>query len=259
MKRSNAAWWLVGAAMLAGAVLAVIAVGLGDLADTGPGRGSFHVSARIQTHLPQYREGQLDWWYSPEPRWRHEFDNRGERSAVVPDSVVVNDGTRTWYYYPEVNAYCSLDGRVKSPVLLTPGAMTPAFVGPSSEPTVARFIQQLQALGPGVQVRELGQETHLGRTVAVIEYSPATPPSGHHTVTVGRVWLDDSSMFVLRHIIEEVTGAVLFESDVTSLSFEKIPPSLFSFEPSAEAFEFQALDGNCDQGLRAVTSRQFNR
>lgn len=251
---ANRQRWLVVVAVVA--LLALI-VGVAGLAvvrgDSDEPSGAFEVRAifrsRTTDAFGNVKDGtsQLLWSYNPPSKWRHETTASG---ASGTSKITVSDGRYLWQYYPPQSAYCKVPAEYKGTVVTIPDGMPPAFIGPSSEPSLERFLEQLRSIDPSITVVDAGNDEYLSRVVRVVEYSPAAPAGSGWQPSFGRIWIDSEEMFVLRHRIEETGGQHRFyDSSVVEFAPGEAQVDSFHFEPPAGAQEFLPIGGNCDQGL----------
>lgn len=250
--RSRQLWLTVFAATIL-AALVVGAAGYVVIGDPETTAGEFQLVAVVRartldsTGSVVESTSELRWSYSPPSKWRHEVVADGASEAL---KVTVSDGDYLWHYYPNKDAYCRMHAKYKGSVLTIPDGMPPAFIGPSSEPTLERFLAQLRSIDPSVEVVDAGAEQYLSRTVRVIAYTPAAPAGNGWSGSSGRIWIDPEEMFVLRHRIEETGGQHRFyDSSVVELASDNADQDVFRFEPPVGATEFLPVDGNCDQGV----------
>jgi outer membrane lipoprotein-sorting protein len=224
-------------------ILALGLVVLGLAAAKGdPDTFEFYLDARLRSEVTSgsrdsnVEEQRLRWWFSPPSLTRWEIVSTSEPISRSPDRLTVADGDRIWFYYPEVNAYCSIEDRLKGNVLLSPPFGTPAIVGPSAASSLDELIQSLRDI-----------------PVEVVEYSPALPSTPKSSDSVGRLWIDTSRMLILQHTIELTFGDAhqRYESTVLDVTFNQNDEAeVFRFSPPRGAREFTPIGSSCDEGLR---------
>lgn len=239
-------------------VLGLVVLGLAA-AKGDPDTFEFYLDARLRSEVTSgsrdssVEEQRLRWWFSPPSLTRWEMVSTSEPISRSPDRLTVADGSRIWFYYPEVNAYCSIEDRLKGNVLLSPPFGTPAIVGPSAASSLDELIQGLRDMDASTSVSRLGMETLRGIPVEVVEYSLALPSTPKSSDSVGRLWIDTSRMLILQHTIELTFGDAhqRYESTVLDVTFNQNDEAeVFRFSPPRGAREFTPIGSSCDEGLR---------
>lgn len=184
----------------------------------------------------------LRWWYQDADHTRWEIDQLRPALRYGPSSTLVVDGTNTWLFDRDTNAYTKGD---LSHWPAEDGLRPPAeviMVGPARVRDLQGWVTRLSTWGNGRQPSAIiAQETLLGRRVAVIEYGRQdTYDRGNGTTGLtglNRMWVDVRTLQILRH--ETDNGR--FVAEVTRLDDESpIPAEMLRVALPAGATILQA-------------------
>jgi hypothetical protein len=159
----------------------------------------------------EHSSGVLRWWYIDADHWRWEYEQR-QPAIDAGVTVVWVNGAVTRTYDSRTNTYQDAptfrppDGQVFAPSAIR-------WVGPVPYPDQAAFVQAFTADGR-VDVQLAGNESLLGRRVAVIDSAPAvitsaassSGTSGTQGIGTARTWLDADRMFVLKTVVDLGNG-----------------------------------------------------
>lgn len=192
--------------------------------------------------------------------WQDPSHYRTDVQTAAQDGTIqtltqIADGRSLWTIYP--GGTVADERPVDEPPDFVPDT---AFylIGPSPAPTVESLLTYLDERYAGVvevpqSARIVGEEEFQGRETTVIEFAPVTTateasgdgPTTPFLVGTGRIWVDESSMFILRNEstfeASEVRSILLFPdtlvSEVTRLDFNPaFAPGTFAYEaPTDEA------------------------
>ncbi len=267
----------------AGAALLALVANLGLLlaactssSASGPA-GSFYLEATITViddrDSAPYAETKtrVKWWSESVERWRWELEQDAVETFEEVDSFSLSDGEAVWFYDAAENSYQrTVPFELPAEFTAMPFPSVVLF-GPANHPSLDDLAGDFLSRGEDVEVFVGGTDTYLDAATTLLDYRPtwrersvtATAPNANGDPTpepvettssggVGRMWVDEDRMFVLRHEIDGQSNRQYVLVEVTFVDYEPaFDDELFTFEPPEGANETPAGGAGSSGGARS--------
>lgn len=224
--------------------------------------GSFYLEASIT--VIDDRDGaahaevttQVRWWSESTDRWRWEIDQSGADDSSGGGAISLSDGETVWFYSLQTNSYQRRQPFALPETFVATPFPASVLFGPANQATLddlaAEFLSRADDVVLASSDEVLGVET------ALLEYRPTwrsssstatLDASGSQTGTVaaddsggvGRMWVDEDRMFILRHEIDDGSNMQYALVEVTRVDFDTaFDDDRFEFAPPEGATEEQS-------------------
>lgn len=192
---------------------------------------------------------RLRWWSESVERWRWELAQDAVETFDAVDSISVSDGEVVWFYDSFDNSYQrTVPFELPAEFTATPFPSVVLF-GPANHADLDDLAAEFLSRGEGVEVFVGGSDNYLGADATLLDYRPtwreqsvtATAPNANGDSTpepveatssggVGRMWVDEERMFVLRHEIDGQSNRQYVLVEVTLVDYEpEFEDGLFNF------------------------------
>jgi len=232
--------------------------------------GSFYLEATIT--VIDDRDGaahsevttQVRWWSESRDRWRWEIDQSGADDSSGDGAFSLSDGEAVWFYSPQTNSYQRSEPfPLPETFVATPFPASVLF-GPANQATLDDLAAEFLSRADDVVLA--GTDEVLGVEAALLDYRPTwrsssstatLDASGSQTGTVdeddsggvGRMWVDEDRMFILRHEIDGDSNMQYVLVEVTRVDFDTaFDDDRFEFAPPDGATEDQSSGGTNSSG-----------
>jgi len=233
---------------------------LSSSAESAP--GSFYLEATITVVDDRVGAAEPEvvthvrWWSESVDRWRWEFDQSGGHGASADGSYSLSDGETVWFYDARTNTYQRAEpfdlpeGFVATPLPIS------VLFGPANVDSLDDLAGSLLLRDDQMDVVRGGSESILGVETALLDYRPtwraasttSTAPGASGTPTpsaeeasaggVGRMWVDEDRMFILRHEIDGESNRQYVLVEVTRVDYDVAFGDVrFAFTPPLGAVE----------------------
>lgn len=188
----------------------------------------------------------LRWWFEAPGRFRRE-SLALEPPYLTDSSFIVSDGSTWLSYYSNLNRYQSAPA-IQFPEGTVPAPLSGVIIGPLPGGSVEAWLEGIRRASPRFDARLIRVDELLDHRVGVYEFSDVgvlLDTEGTVAVgSVGRIWVDQSSGFVLKYESPADAGRERVIAEVTELVLNSdIEDDRFTFEPPLGAIEVVSSGG----------------